>query len=252
MAAMAAMVPVTPGELGMRDAGVTPGTLGEGGTCSMQVTALILCGGRGSRMGGVDKPLELFQGRPLVQHVLDRIAPQVKGRVLISANRHPAVYERFGYPVLADTLSDFQGPLAGLLAGLSFLRSSQEQPGIGDLPVADGDQWVLCVSGDSPWLPLDLLQRLAGALTGNPASDSAMAWGREAPGMPLRSQPLASLIHTRHQPALAQALARGERRVEAWLRTLPLAEVAFDRPQDDHAFANINDRSQLERPHPAP
>lgn len=241
----------------MHEAGATPpGAQGDGDPREMQVTALILCGGRGSRMGGVDKPLELFQGRPLVHHVLDRIAPQVQGRVLISANRHPAVYERFGYPVLADSLSDFQGPLAGLLAGLSFLRSAQQRPG--DSPVANNDQWVLCVSGDSPWLPLDLLQRLAAGLTGNgpgddtPAPDCAMAWGREAPGTPLRSQPLASLIHTRHQPALSQALAHGERRVEAWLRTLPLAEVAFDRPQDDHAFANINDRSQLERPHPAP
>lgn len=238
----------------------------------MRVTALVLCGGRGSRMGGVDKPLEIFQGRPLVHHVLDRIAPQVQGRVVISANRHQAVYERMGYPVLADSLSDFQGPLAGLLAGLTFLRSAQQQAG--DAAVDGSDEWVLCVSGDSPWLPIDLLQRLSAALavgsssvvgsgpvgdrtlTGSIASggaqdtppDSAMAWGREAPGAPLRSQPLASLIHTRHQPSLSDALARGERRVEAWLRTLPLAEVRFDRPQDDHAFANINDRSQLERP----
>lgn len=255
----------------------------------MLVTALVLCGGRGSRMGGVDKPLEQFQGRPLVAHVLGRIAPQVQGRVIISANRHAEVYAGFGYPVLADELSDFQGPLAGLLAGLTYVgqmrqqmqQQMRQQPG--SQPEADrtgsdegkglgqsqgqsqchsqsqdeeegADHWVLCVSGDSPWLPLDLLQRLAAALPGDGAAalDSAMAWGREAPGTPLRSQPLASLIHTRHQPALAEALARGERRVEAWLRTLPLAEVAFDRPQDGHAFANINDRSQLERPYPVP
>ncbi len=244
---------------------------------AMLVTALVLCGGRGSRMGGVDKPLEHFQGRPLVAHVLGRIAPQVQGRVIISANRHAEVYAGFGYPVLADGLSDFQGPLAGLLAGLTYVRQmgqpiqqaiqqpmphqtrQQPAPEPGGHPTgADEDNgedhWLLCVSGDSPWLPLDLLQRLAAALPGNGVTplDSAMAWGREAPGTPMRSQPLASLIHTRHEPALSEALARGERRVEAWLRTLPLAEVAFDRPQDDHAFANINDRSQLERPYPAP
>lgn len=240
---------------------------------AMLVTALVLCGGRGSRMGGVDKPLEHFQGRPLVAHVLGRIAPQVQGRVIISANRHAEVYAGFGYPVLADGLSDFQGPLAGLLAGLTYVRQMgratqqpmphqtrlQPAPEPGGLPTgADEDNgedhWVLCVSGDSPWLPLDLLQRLAAALPGDGVAplDCAMAWGREAPGTVLRSQPLASLVHTRHEPALSEALARGERRVEAWLRTLPLAEVAFDRPQDDHAFANINDRSQLERPYPAP
>lgn len=273
---MAAMGPLTPGGSGDADSKSMSSGAGPGGVRAMRVTALVLCGGRGSRMGGVDKPLELFQGRPLVHHVLERIAPQVQGRVVISANRHQAVYERLGYPVLADSLSDFQGPLAGMLAGMTFLRTSQGQAG--DTAAVEGDEWVLCVSGDSPWLPVDLLQRLAAplgvgsgpvvgsgawgghALSGSPASggaqdtspDSAMAWGREAPGAPLRSQPLASLIHTRHQPALSDALARGERRVEAWLRTLPLAEVPFDRPQDDHAFANINDRSQLERPHPAP
>lgn len=230
-----------------------------------RVTALILCGGRGSRMGGVDKPLEMFQGQPLVRHVLDRIAPQVGGRVVLSANRHHEVYAALGYPVVADGLSDFQGPLAGMLAGMEAVAGVAS--GVPD-PWAEPreQQWLLCVSGDSPWLPRDLLARLMAALAGPGTSsdsgpgtglgangpDSAMAWGREAPGTPLRSQPLASLIHTRHQASLRQALMDGERRVEAWLRTLPLAEVAFDRPEDDHAFANINNRSQLERPHPAP
>ncbi|WAC75624.1 molybdenum cofactor guanylyltransferase [Roseateles sp. SL47] len=249
------------------------------------VTALILCGGRGSRMGGVDKPLERFQGRPLVQQVLDRIGPQVQGRVLISANRHLDDYARLGCPVLPDSLSDFQGPLAGLLAGLAYVNDPLHRPTAPQthpsLP-AGGDHWLLCVSGDSPWLPLDLVDRLWAVMAracsathtqpnadgqgarpdlsaqGDTAvhhkkapTDSAMALGREAPDERLRSQPLASLIHTRHQQSLADALARGERRVEAWLRSLPLAEVPFDRPEDAFAFANINDRSQLERLPPA-
>jgi molybdopterin-guanine dinucleotide biosynthesis protein A len=225
-------------------------------------TALILCGGRATRMGGVDKPLQAFLGRPLVEHVLGRIAPQTGGRVLISANRHPQAYARFGHPVLADTLPDFPGPLAGILAGLEALEA---------LEARDADAWMLCVSGDSPWLPHDLLERLVTGLStatlppspppspaprereSRPrdahggAPDCAMALGREGPGQPLRSQPLASLIHVRHREALEAALRAGERRVEAWLRTLPLALVAFDRPQDERAFANINDRSELER-----
>jgi len=207
-------------------------------------------------MGGVDKPLQPFQGRALVQHVLDRVGPQVQGRVLISANRHLEDYRLWGHPVLADALSDFQGPLAGLLAGLSWANRALAH----GQRAATPDAWLLCVSGDSPWLPEDLLDRLWRGLTqardaapvASVPPDCAMALGREAPGERLRSQPLASLIHTRHESSLAQALAKGERRVEAWLRSLPLIEVAFDRPEDAYAFANINDRSQLERPEPAP
>ncbi|MFX1680815.1 molybdenum cofactor guanylyltransferase MobA [Mitsuaria sp. CC2] len=200
----------------------------------MRATALLLCGGRATRMGGVDKPLQPFQGRPLVEHVLGRIAPQTAGRVLVSANRHLDEYRRLGHPVLEDTLPDFPGPLAGILAGLAVLDASEED-----------DAWLLVVSGDSPWLPEDLLVSLAGGLA--PGQTAAMALGREAPGEPLRSQPLASLIHGRHRASLAAALHAGERRVEGWLSSLPLARVAFDRPGDAHAFANINDRSELER-----
>ncbi|WP_377156606.1 molybdenum cofactor guanylyltransferase MobA [Roseateles sp. UC29_93] len=200
----------------------------------MRVTALLLCGGRATRMGGVDKPLQPFQGRPLVDHVLDRIAPQTGGRVLISANRHLDDYRRLGHPVLEDTLPDFPGPLAGILAGLEAIAAADER-----------DDWLLVVSGDSPWLPVDLLARLAEGLA--PDRTSAMAMGREAPDAPLRSQPLASLIHADHRASLDAALRAGERRVESWLSSLPLARVAFDRPGDDRAFANINDRSELER-----
>ena len=200
----------------------------------MRATALLLCGGRATRMGGVDKPLQPFLGRPLVEHVLARIAPQTDGRVLISANRHLDAYRRLGHPVLEDSLPDFPGPLAGILAGLAAMTAGQASDG-----------WLLVVSGDSPWLPEDLLARLAAGL--GPDKTAAMALGREAPGEPLRSQPLASLIHAGHRTSLAAALRAGERRVEGWLAGLPLARVAFDRPGDDHAFANINDRSELER-----
>lgn len=224
----------------------------------MRATALILCGGRATRMGGVDKPLQPFQGRALVSHVIDRVAPQTGGRILISANRHLDDYRRLGHPVLPDPLPDFPGPLAGILAGLTALSdagSAGGTAGTGALDAARhppgergdgfGADWLLVVGGDSPWLPIDLLDRLAAGLA--PEHGAAMALGREAPGEPLRPQPLASLIHVRHRAGLATALRAGERRVEGWLRTLPLARVAFDRPTDDLAFANINDRSELER-----
>ncbi|OWQ43914.1 molybdenum cofactor guanylyltransferase [Roseateles noduli] len=204
----------------------------------MRATALLLCGGRATRMGGVDKPLQSFQGRRLVEHVLARIAPQTDGRVLISANRHLDEYRRLGHPVLEDTLPDFPGPLAGILAGLDAMAAGHD-----DHP--DGEEWLLVVSGDSPWLPEDLLARLAEGLGTD--QTAAMALGREAPGEPLRSQPLASLIHSKHRASLDVALRAGERRVEGWLSSLPLARVAFDRPIDERAFANINDRSELER-----
>ncbi|WP_431102340.1 molybdenum cofactor guanylyltransferase MobA [Roseateles noduli] len=230
----------------------------------MRATALLLCGGRATRMGGVDKPLQPFQGRPLVHHVLDRIAPQTGGRVLISANRHLDDYRRLGHPVLEDTLPDFPGPLAGILAGLqaitaarSTTSSASTSPAASpaasppaspfEAPIAadEVDDWLLVVSGDSPWLPVDLLARLAEGLA--PDRTAAMAMGRESPDAPLRSQPLASLIHVVHRASLDAALRAGERRVEGWLSSLPLARVAFDRPGDDRAFANINDRSELER-----
>lgn len=205
----------------------------SGAVAAGSVTALILCGGRATRMGGVDKPLQPFQGRPLVSHVLDRIAPQTGGRVLISANRHLDTYAGFGHPVLPDALPDFPGPLAGVLAGLEALSARP------------GQHWLLCVSGDSPWLPTDLLPRLVAGMA--PGQTAAMAIGRDAPDQPLRSQPLASLVHRDHGPALAAALREGERRVERWYRTLPLAMVTFDHPEDGHAFANINDASELAR-----
>ena len=244
----------------------------------MRATALILCGGRATRMGGVDKPLQPFQGRALVHHVIERIAPQTGGRILISANRHLDDYRRLRHPVLPVPLPGFPGPLAGILAGLTALADARTAPsatgttaadtdgaravdrGSDDRPPGDhsagdrgpgdgndrvGTDWLLVVGGDCPWLPTDLLDRLAAGLA--PDHSAAMALGREAPGEPLRPQPLASLIHVRHRAGLAAALDAGERRVEGWVRSLPLARVAFDRPADECAFANINDRSELER-----
>src|SRR5687767_9816016 len=109
----------------------------------MTVTGVILAGGQGSRMGGIDKGLRDFRGRPLVGHAIERLAPQVD-ELLINANRNPEAYARFGYPVIADEIPGFAGPLAGFERGLAHAR--------GDL--------VVTAPCDSPFLPADLVERL--------------------------------------------------------------------------------------------
>ena len=113
----------------------------------MPISAIILAGGRATRMDGADKGLVLFQQKPLIAHVIDRLAPQVD-EVLINANRETEAYGRLGYPVLQDEVTGFAGPLAGMQLGLKHAKS----------------EYVLTVPCDSPLLPLDLAARLESAL----------------------------------------------------------------------------------------
>ena len=122
---------------------------------SQDITGLVLAGGRGSRMGGVDKGLQNFQGLPLALHTLMRLSHQV-GETMINANRNLAAYEAFGAPVWPDTLSDHAGPLAGFLTGLERCETP----------------YLLTVPCDTPWFPTDLAERMAQALSG---SDQAIA-----------------------------------------------------------------------------
>ena len=125
------------------------------------ITGLVLAGGRGSRMGGVDKGLQNFQGMPLALHALMRLAPQV-GETMVNANRNLSAYEAFGSPVWPDTLSDHAGPLAGFLTGLERCETP----------------YLLTVPCDTPWFPADLAERMAQALSGTPNA-LAMASGTE-------------------------------------------------------------------------
>ena len=108
-----------------------------------RVTGLILAGGRGSRMGGTDKGLQPLRGMPMAMHVLWRLAPQVID-VVINANRNLGAYEGFGRTVVPDASADFQGPLAGMLAGLPYCET----------------EWMMVVPCDTPHLPTDLVARL--------------------------------------------------------------------------------------------
>ncbi|CAH2772468.1 MAG: Molybdenum cofactor guanylyltransferase (EC [uncultured Paraburkholderia sp.] len=162
-----------------------------------QITGLVLAGGRGTRMGGVDKGLQPLHGEPLASHVLTRLAPQT-GALLISANRHADIYAPFGAKVVADTLPEFPGPLAGLLAGLGAARSD----------------YLLSAPCDSPWLPADLAARLADALASNSA-DIATVTTSDAAGN-LSLHPVFALLRTGLADDLADFLHAGERKVRAW------------------------------------
>lgn len=180
----------------------------------MSVSGVILAGGLGRRMGGVDKGLQQLDGRPLVQWVLTRLAPQVD-RVLINANRNLARYAEFGCPVLPDRFPDFAGPLAGLHAALSEA----------------GSALVATVPCDSPFLPTDLVPRLYAALE---AAGAELAVARTGD----RVQRVFCLARRELLPRLDAFLASGGRKLGDWHATLNVAEVGFD--DEAAAFSNLN------------
>jgi molybdenum cofactor guanylyltransferase len=185
------------------------------------ISGVILAGGLARRMGGADKGLQLLDGRPLAARVAERLAPQVD-ELLINANRNGEAYAAFGYPVFADRVPDFAGPLAGLHAALTQAR----HPLVATVPC------------DSPFLPEDLVLRLQTALTVEDADLAvATAGGRLHPVFCLCRKTLAD--------DLGGYLAAGERRVEAWVRRQRLAVVAFD--DCPAAFGNLNTLADLAR-----
>jgi len=188
-----------------------------------QITGLVLAGGRGSRMGGVDKGLQTFRGAPMVLHVVLRLSPQV-GTLIINANQNIGPYEGFGYPVWPDMMGGFEGPLAGLQTGLSRCDTA----------------FLATAPCDSPFLPEDLVARLADALTAADA-DIAVAVTEEGGR---RTHPVFSLMKTTVISSLDIYLQGGGRKIETWYRSLPFVEVAFP---DADAFRNINTVDELRR-----
>ena len=182
------------------------------------VTGIVLAGGQGRRMGGVDKGLQPLHGKPMVAAVLERLAPQVS-EIVINANQNPEAYARFGYRVVPDAIGGFAGPLAGLHAGLAASRH--------DLAVT-----VPC---DSPFLPLDLVFRLTNALR---ECDLAVAKTGDQP------HPVFALVRTSMRKNLDQFLSAGGRKIDAWYASLKVVEVPFDDEAD--AFRNINTREELD------
>ena len=188
------------------------------------ITGLILAGGRGQRLGGVDKGLQPWRGLPLVDHALARLAPQVL-EVMISANRNAAEYARRATRVLGDASDDFPGPLAGILAGLR----------------AASTPWLAVVPCDSPRLPHDLVERLA---RGVGDARGAVVQRDHGDGG-LRLEPVCCLLSTSLADDLARYLADGGRKVEGWVSSHAVP-VPFDRADDASAFANVNTPADLE------
>jgi molybdopterin-guanine dinucleotide biosynthesis protein A len=185
----------------------------------IEVTGLVLAGGRGSRMGGVDKGLQAFRGRPMAAHVIERLAPQVD-EILVNANRNPEAYSGFGHRVIADEVPGFAGPLAGFERGLAHARGGL----------------VATVPCDSPFLPADLVARLREGLERARAELAVARTGSQP-------HPVFCLMRRGVHASLSRYLAAGERKIDQWYASLRVVEVAFDDEAD--AFLNINTREEL-------
>ncbi len=186
------------------------------------ITGLILAGGRGSRMGGVDKGLQNHHGTTLAMHALMRLSPQV-GEIMINANRNLGAYEAMGVPVWPDTLSDYAGPLAGFLTGLERCETP----------------YLVTVPCDSPLFPVDLVARLAQALEAN---DAEIAMAATLQDGALQVQPVFCLMKSEVLDSLVRFTAGGQRKIDKWTAQLRCVDVPFD---DAQAFANANTPDEL-------
>jgi molybdopterin-guanine dinucleotide biosynthesis protein A len=196
------------------------------------ITGLILAGGRGARMGGLDKGLQNFRGLPLALQTLMRLQLQSlpPQEVLINANRNLSAYESLGVQVWPDSLSDYAGPLAGFLTGLERCET----------PL------LLTVPCDTPLFPLDLIERLHQALVSQGA-DIAMAAAPEADGT-VRPQPVVCLLRVDLLESLVAFSQAGGRKIDAWTAQHRCATVPFDLPGDSpQAFSNANTLQELQQ-----
>lgn len=189
-----------------------------------QITGVVLAGGKGRRMSsdgaGVNKALTMFAGQPMVAHVIDRLGPQV-GQLMLNINQDEQQFLQFGLPLVTDAVRGFAGPLAGLHAGLSHAST----------------EWVITAPCDSPFVPTDLVARLATAAHEQQAQLAVVSTEG-------RSQPVFTLVHRALTDNLATFLADGGRKIDAWYAPLSVAIVPFENAD---AFRNINTPEDLAR-----
>jgi molybdopterin-guanine dinucleotide biosynthesis protein A len=185
----------------------------------MSITGVILAGGMGRRMGGADKGLIEFLGRPMIEHVAERLKPQV-GEILINANRELQHYANLGYPVIEDEIGGFAGPLAGLHKAMQVATHP----------------YVLTVPCDSPLLPHNLVARLMNGLIERDADLAVAKTGMQA-------HPVFCLCRKALLPNLEAFLKDGGRKIDLWYSTLEVAEVQFS--DNVKAFANVNTPEEL-------
>lgn len=181
------------------------------------ITALVLAGGTGSRVGGQDKGLLLWQGTPLVSHVITRLQKQTP-RIIISCNRNFDEYSSFGFPTVGDNRADFQGPLAGIEAARTYVKTD----------------YLAVVACDTPALPSDLLARLLTPLLTETDSQPLISFAHDG----RREQYLFSVLNMRCLDELPDFLEQGHRAVKHWYRQTPHVIVDFSDQRD--AFRNYN------------
>ena len=189
-----------------------------------QITGMVLAGGRGSRMGGVDKGLQAFRGMPLAMNALFRLQPQV-GETMINANRNLSAYESMGVPVWPDALPDYPGPLAGFLAGLERCETP----------------YLVVVPCDTPLFPEDLVERLGEAFDDDETTEIAVAATRE--GGELQAQPVFCMMRTTLMESLVRFVTAGQRKIDRWTAQHATRLVEF---ADAAAFANANTSEELQ------
>lgn len=202
---------------------------------SGNISAIVICGGRGLRMGGVDKGLQAFKGQPLVQHVLHRLQPQVS-QLMINANRHLDQYQAFCAEVHPDEDDDFAGPLSGFLVGLEHAR----------LP------YLMTAPCDTPLIPMDLGERLYLGLSQSQAN-MAMIRSKDisfnhttASNVTMRREPVFCMMRTHLAPQLRVHMQAGMRKVTDWGIEMDAVWVDYDQEGDDPSvFSNINTLEDL-------
>jgi molybdopterin-guanine dinucleotide biosynthesis protein A len=197
------------------------------------VTGLVLTGGRGSRMGGVDKGLQSLNGKPMAQRVLQQLQTQC-GHVMVNANRNLSAYQSFGAPVWPDTVADHAGPLAGFLVGLEHCPTP----------------YLQTAPCDVPCFPTDLVQRLGQALLEAPA-DMAIATSTEVNPQGLahaQRHPVFCLMRSSLRDSLSGFIHAGGRKIEDWCALHHCVEVNFgaSTPDVPH-FVNVNTSQELSR-----
>lgn len=186
------------------------------------ITAVILAGGKGRRLGGQDKGLVSYKDKTLIEHVLERIEPQVNS-ILINANRNQEIYSRYGYPVINDELSDFQGPLAGFATAMKTANTA----------------YIITLPCDGPMLPDDLVLRMINTIEDNPRSLSesiAVAHDGE------RMQPVYALLPVALIDSLEKFLRNGDRKIDLWYTKHHTVLADFSDKPD--SFFNINTEKQ--------
>jgi molybdopterin-guanine dinucleotide biosynthesis protein A len=198
---------------------------------ALDIPGVLLAGGLARRMGGGDKPMRSIAGKTILARVIARLKPQCNGLIL-NANGDPARFAAFGLPVIADTVADFPGPLAGILAALDWMAASRPEV-----------KWMLSAAADCPFLPRDLVARLNEARAAENAELAVAASDGQ-------THPVIGLWSVRLRDELRHALVKEDiRRIDRWTARYPLATVTWPTtPVDPFFNANtVEDIAEADR-----